>query len=211
MSSHHIVRDQQEPALILHRLDTFPVSHLHALLEWSPTVICCEPGIDKYTSLGHKLDFALVSLNRFESWKGRLDNQQPVKIIAIDDSHFLMTGLTVLQKESHRAVNIITDQSSVFDVIQLLIQWLNQLDLVVFTEKQKFLFVKNETFKKWLSAGTRLTLMALSEDSRWDVVGFQEDVKASHDQELEVVKAKEGEAEIHCSHPPYLVVEDLDY
>ncbi|MEQ8581172.1 MAG: hypothetical protein RIC30_09195 [Marinoscillum sp.] len=211
MSSHHIVRDQQEPALILHRLDSFPVSHLHALLEWSPTVICCEPAIDKYTSLGHKLDFALVSLNHFESWKSRLDDQQPVKIIAIDDSHFLMTGLTVLQKEDHRAVNIITDEESIFDVLQLATQWLSQLDLVVFTEKQKFLFVKHETFRKWLPARTRLSLMALNEHSQWHAVGFEEDVKASHYQELDVIKEKEGEAEIRCSHPPFVVIEDLDY
>ena len=49
MSSHHIVREKQEPALLVLGLDDFPDELLGQLLEWSPTVIVTadtvEPGI----------------------------------------------------------------------------------------------------------------------------------------------------------------------
>jgi hypothetical protein len=40
MSSHHFVRDQQEPALLILALEAFTYDSLGELLEWVPTVIC---------------------------------------------------------------------------------------------------------------------------------------------------------------------------
>ena len=39
MSSHHIVKEKQEPALYIHQLGDFNEEFLGQLLEWSPTVI----------------------------------------------------------------------------------------------------------------------------------------------------------------------------
>ncbi|RZK41505.1 MAG: thiamine pyrophosphokinase, partial [Pedobacter sp.] len=39
MSSHHIVREKQEPALYIHQLGNFDEEKLGQLLEWSPTVL----------------------------------------------------------------------------------------------------------------------------------------------------------------------------
>ena len=42
MSSHHIVREKQEPALLVLGLNNFSTELLGQLLEWNPTVITTE-------------------------------------------------------------------------------------------------------------------------------------------------------------------------
>lgn len=208
MSSHHIVRDEQEPALIIHRLEAFSLDHLYGLLEWSPTVICCEPALERYTAHGHKVDVALVSLAATDRWKQHLEDQQPVKIMAINDAHFLMSGLTILQKENHRAVNIITNEESVFDVIQLLDQWVEHFDLTVLAGGQRFVFVRKKTFKKWFADSTALQILTIARESLISTRGFDEDVDQVTG-EVALGKKQEGEATIECSLPPFLIIEDL--
>lgn len=209
MSSHHIVRDEQEPALILHRLEAFSEPNLHSLLEWSPTVIGCEPAIEKYTSLGHKLDVALISLAQIERYKSLLSDQVPIKLVAVHGNDFLMTGLTLLQKDNHRAVNVVTDASCMPEVIQMCEQWVSRLDLAVFTENQRILFVKSKTFKKWLSAGTELSIQALSGFGIWNTRGTDEDLIDYKTDCHDLVKTTEGEVAISCDQSPFLVIEQL--
>ena len=58
MSSHHIIRDEQEPALLLmqthHRWDL-----INQLLEWSPTLIVFEQAAEEVLSRGVKVDLLL--------------------------------------------------------------------------------------------------------------------------------------------------------
>jgi len=60
MSSHHFVKEQQEPALLI--LDT-SVSYetMSPLLEWSPTVLVTELAIDAVLSWGIKVDVILAT------------------------------------------------------------------------------------------------------------------------------------------------------
>jgi hypothetical protein len=39
MSSHHIVKEKQEPALYIHHFGNFDEEYLGQLLEWSPTLL----------------------------------------------------------------------------------------------------------------------------------------------------------------------------
>lgn len=207
MSSHHIVRDQQEPALIIHRIAGFQSEHLHALLEWSPTVVCCEPGLTEYVHLGHKVDIALVSLSSFEHWKEELAHQQPLKILAINDTHFLTTGLTILLKENHQAVNIITDEESVYYVLQLTIEWIGQMDIVLLTPDRKMLIMNNGLFKKWLPAGSHLSIMSLA-DNTYSSSGFDKNLNEVQVDEQELVTSREGEVSIR-SDGTFVVIEAL--
>jgi thiamine pyrophosphokinase len=56
MSSHHIIRDKQEPALIIANGEACSMDILDQLLEWSPTVIVLDGAIDRVISLGIKVD-----------------------------------------------------------------------------------------------------------------------------------------------------------
>ena len=57
MSSHHIVREKQEPALLVLGLDNFPDELLGQLLEWSPTVITTSQTAEKLVVNGTKIDW----------------------------------------------------------------------------------------------------------------------------------------------------------
>lgn len=207
MSSHHIVRDEQEPALILHKIGVFPTLILHSLLEWSPTVLSCETSIARFTSLGHKLDVVLVGFQNLTKWQENLSGQQPVKIIATHDTEFLETGLTILQKDNHRAINIVTDEASVGEVLGLLSQWLHLLDLVVYTELKRYLMVKEPTFKKWLPADSIIDVKGMDSDTEWQFAGA--DLENSTEMALKLHKQEEGELVIQSNKPPFLVIEEL--
>ena len=56
MSSHHIVREKQEPALLILSLEGFEYENLGQILEWSPTVIVQQEIYEIADSLAFKID-----------------------------------------------------------------------------------------------------------------------------------------------------------
>lgn len=207
MSSHHIVRDEQEPALILHKIGNFPRPVLHALLEWSPTVIGCEPVINKFTSLGHKLDVALVGLQNFSDWQEDLVVQQPITILAVSEENHLMSGLTMLYQDGHKSVNVVTEESSLMGQMPLFSHWIEVLDIVVYTETKRMLIVRAGTFHKWLPNATSLNLVCLAGECNWRISGSH--IETSTSKELILSTQKEGVLTVACDSPPFLVIEDL--
>ena len=64
MSSHHIVRDDQEPALIIPNGASSSQELLGQLFEWSPLVIVLDSAIDRVLELGIKVDVLLGDFDR---------------------------------------------------------------------------------------------------------------------------------------------------
>jgi thiamine pyrophosphokinase len=64
MSSHHIVKDDQEPALIIANGAACSQELLGQLLEWSPLVIVLDSAIDRVLELGIKVDVLLGDFDR---------------------------------------------------------------------------------------------------------------------------------------------------
>lgn len=60
MSSHHIVREKQEPALLVLGVDNFSEELLGQLLEWSPTVITTPHTAEKLDTFGIKVDWVIT-------------------------------------------------------------------------------------------------------------------------------------------------------
>lgn len=56
MSSHHIVREKQEPALFILDFDGFDEEYFGQLLEWSPTLVVSEDCYEKIARMGIKID-----------------------------------------------------------------------------------------------------------------------------------------------------------
>mgnify|MGYP006151694941 FL=1 len=82
MSSHHVVREKQEPALILANGESCRIELLQDLLEWSPLVVVLDGAIERVLELGIKID---VLLGDFDSKKidiGQIqENQYPIEIV----------------------------------------------------------------------------------------------------------------------------------
>ena len=64
MSSHHIVRDDQEPALIIANGAECSNELLGQLLEWSPLVIVLDSAMERVVALGIKVDVLLGDFDR---------------------------------------------------------------------------------------------------------------------------------------------------
>ena len=61
MSSHHIVREKQEPALLVLGLNNFSAELLGQLLEWNPTVITTRETAPLLHDNGIKIDWVIAS------------------------------------------------------------------------------------------------------------------------------------------------------
>ena len=145
MSSHHIVREKQEPALYIHRLGDFNEEDLGQLLEWSPTLLVHAAEYEKVLSLGLKVDVVL--------------NPGPGEVIqestkVVNTMHDDIAGvLNYLVDEKYPAVHII-DQNSDLKVLDYYFELIN---IVVFTPSAKSYPVKSG-FNVWKPAGTTFSI-----------------------------------------------------
>ena len=129
MSSHHIVREKQEPALYIHHFGDFDEELLGQLLEWSPTLLVAEDQYEKAVSLGLKID-VIIGKN------SGVDHQENTKWI--DCGTNLPNVVNYLIKENYPAVNIIGRENKFDD----LVDFLPQINIVLFTATEKSYAIK---------------------------------------------------------------------
>ena len=141
MSSHHIVREKQEPALYIHQLGNFDEELLGQLLEWSPTLLVAASEYEKAISLGLKVDVVFGIDTEIEV-------QENTKLI-YSALPSLPTVVKYLVSEKYPAVNIISNEDKFDD----LAGFLSQINIVLFTESTKTYAVKRD-FSVWKPAGT---------------------------------------------------------
>ena len=150
MSSHHIVREKQEPALLIAGLDNFPDELLGQLLEWSPTVVVTADTAEQVQAYGIKIDWVVADeLPELQ--------QLDVKLKPVGDKEPIKAALDHLIVQGYHAVNIITDQfnSDQFD------EYVKQTDLVIFYDLKKIVAV-HSGFSKWKPAGERMEILTQS-------------------------------------------------
>lgn len=147
MSSHHIVREKQEPALLIMDLSDFHHEYLGQLLEWSPTVIVPLHLFEEVASLGIKIDAVLAAEN-----PKLLYFQEHVKIISCD-SNLLDCALKYLISEGYPALNIITNHFTPNEY-QF---YIDLIDLVIYHNDYKIYGIKSG-FSKWKAAHEKIYL-----------------------------------------------------
>lgn len=136
MSSHHIIREKQEPALYIHDLGAFNEEYLGQLLEWSPTLIVNAAVYEKIVSLGLKVDI-VVNPSPGDTF------QENIKGIR-SQSDELDGVLDYLIAEKYPAVNVIDTKSN----LRELGSYISEIDIVVFTETEKAYAIKSG-FSVW--------------------------------------------------------------
>lgn len=168
MSSHHIVREKQEPALYIHHLGNFDEEYLGQLLEWSPTLLVAASEYETVISLGLKVDVVFGT-------DENLANQENTKwVYAAADS--LQTVIKYLIAEKYPAVNIIGRENKFDDVAE----FLPEINVVLFTETEKSYAVK-PGFNVWKPAGSIFKI---------DIISYFEtgNLKPTSDNSFEVIK-----------------------
>jgi thiamine pyrophosphokinase len=148
MSSHHIVREKQEPALLVLGLDNFSDELLGQLLEWSPTVIVTPLIAEKLHAFGIKIDRVITD-------QSGLQFQSDVKLIPPGGDNETVAGIKYLIAQGYSAVNIITDDPGLDDILF----YVDKINIVIYHQNQK-IYAISSGFSKWKPAGETIQLVS---------------------------------------------------
>jgi len=148
MSSHHFVKDQQEPAVLILAADQVRFDQVSPLLEWVPTVVVSEKALDQVLSWGIKIDVILASDTFQLENQQLLEEQYPVKFVNTVDDDYLLTGLDYLVSSEHKAVHLVG--ISHLKALDLQDQ-LQQINLTIIDGDWKYYPVKSGELKKWFA------------------------------------------------------------
>ena len=170
MSSHHIVRDDQEPALIIANGAACSEELLGQLLEWSPLVIVLDSAIDRVLELGIKVDVLLGDFDRGFDADSYKEKQYPIEIVHTpnQDKTDLEKAFDYLINRGIPAVNVVwatgkrTDHT--ITNITNIVQFRNQLKIVILDDHSKVFLLPNK-FEKWYPKNTPLSLIPIGEVS----------------------------------------------
>ena len=179
MSSHHIVRDNQEPALIIANGADCGDELLQQLMEWSPFVLALDGAV-------HRL---LERNIRFDAWLGDFDSGANVDEMALSkmgdiqriwaedqDKTDLQKGIEFLISKGHVAANIIwgTGRRADHMINNMATLWRyhDQITLSILDDHSR-VYPLNRQFKKWYPAGTAISLIPVGYASGINSINLQ--------------------------------------
>ena len=170
MSSHHIVRDDQEPALIIANGAACSKELMGQLLEWSPLVIVLDNAIDRVIELGIKVDVLLGDFDEgFDPEKYR-EMQYPLEIVYSPDQEKtdLEKAFNYLIERKIPAVNVIwatgkrTDHT--ITNITNIVRYRDKLKIVILDDHSN-VYLLPKKFEKWYPAATPVSLIPIGKVS----------------------------------------------
>ncbi|MDK2770896.1 MAG: thiamine diphosphokinase [Flavobacterium sp.] len=170
MSSHHIVRDDQEPALIIANGAACSKELMGQLLEWSPFVVVLDSAIDRVLNLGIKVDVLLGDFDRDFNPDIYKESQFPLEIIHTpnQDKTDLEKAFDFLIERGHQAVNVIwaTGKRADHTITNItnIVRYRNILKIVILDDHSK-IFLLPEKFQKWYPKNTPLSLIPIGKVS----------------------------------------------
>ena len=166
MSSHHIVRDDQEPALIIANGAASSDELLGQLLEWSPLVIVLDSAIERVLELGIKVDVLLGDFDRGFDAEYYKEKQYPIEIVHTPDQNKtdLEKAFDYLIQKGHKAANVVWGTGKRADHtitnITNIVQYRDQLKIVLLDDHSK-IFLLPKRFEKWYTANTPISLIPI--------------------------------------------------
>ena len=166
MSSHHIVRDDQEPALIIANGASCSDELLGQLLEWSPLVVVLDSAIERVMRFGIKVDVLLGDFDRGFDPQEFVKSQHPIEIVHAPDQEKtdLEKAFDYLIARKIPAVNVVwaTGKRADHTITNLtnIIRYRNKLQIVILDDHSK-VFMLPRNFRKWYPAKTNISLIPI--------------------------------------------------
>lgn len=166
MSSHHIVRDDQEPALIIANGASCSSELLGQLLEWSPIVVVLDSAITRVIELGIKVDVLLGDFDRNFNAEKYKDSQYPIEIVYTPNQSKtdLEKAFDYLIERKIPAVNVVwaTGRRADHTITNVtnIVRYQNELKIVILDDYSK-VFQLPKKFQKWYPAKTILSLIPI--------------------------------------------------
>jgi thiamine pyrophosphokinase len=166
MSSHHIVRDDQEPALIIANGASCNEELLGQLLEWSPLVIVLDSAIERVIKLNIKVDVLLGDFDRDFNPNEFIQSQYPIEVVYTPDQNKtdLEKAFDYLIERKIPAVNVVwaTGKRADHTITNLtnITRYRNLLKIVILDDHSK-VFLLPKKFEKWYTANTPISLIPI--------------------------------------------------
>ena len=169
MSSHHIVREKQEPALIIANGESCSSELLGQLLEWSPFVVVLDSAIHRVMSLGIKIDVLLGDFDRDIDLSEIERNQYPIEVIHTPDQDKtdLEKAFDFLIERGFPAVNVVwaTGRRADHSITNItnIVRYKSKLRIVMIDDYSVIypLLTTPHTFEKWFVKGSQISLIPI--------------------------------------------------
>jgi thiamine pyrophosphokinase len=166
MSSHHIVREDQEPALIIANGLACNQNLLDQLLEWSPFVVVLDSAIERVIQLDLKIDALLGDFDRDFDPLEYQTSQFPIEIVHAPDQNKtdLEKAFDYLIEKKIPAVNVVwaTGKRADHTITNLtnIVRYRDLIKIVLLDDHSK-IFLLPRNFKKWYTEGTPISLIPI--------------------------------------------------
>ena len=166
MSSHHIVRDDQEPALIIANGAACSTELMGQLLEWSPLVVVLDSAIERVLPLNIKVDVLLGDFDRDFDTNYYKEIQFPLDIIHTpeQDKTDLEKAFDYLVERNILAVNVVWATGKRADHtitnITSIVKFRDKLKIVLFDDHSK-IFLLPKKYEKWYPKNSVISLIPI--------------------------------------------------
>ncbi len=170
MSSHHIVRDDQEPALIIANGASCSFELLGQLLEWSPIVVVLDNAIERVLQLDIKIDVLLGDFDDDFNPEIYKEKQFPLEIVHTpnQDKTDLEKAFDYLIEKGHKAVNVVwaTGKRADHTITNItnIVSYRDKLKIVILDDHSKIFLLPNK-FEKWYTKSTPISLIPIGKVS----------------------------------------------
>lgn len=155
MSSHHFVKEGQEPALLI--LDALTFDVVAPLLEWAPLVVVDERTLGHVLLWNIKIDVVLSEEQNVKELTNSLASQVPLTILSYSLNESPLTNaLHFLIRKKQYAVNICSFNA--VDLFELAEQFAGNIEINAIDGELRWSAIASGHFEKWMPAGTILFL-----------------------------------------------------
>jgi len=178
MSSHHIIRENQEAALILANGQSCSDELLFSLLEWSPLVLVLDGALERALMKGIKVDAVLGDFDSVTIRREEIQESQPIEWVHAPDQSKtdLEKGIEWLISKGHDKANILWATGKRLDHT-----WNNVLSMAKYFESMKVnliddhsrCFVIPNNFQKYYPKGFKVSLMPITDIQNITTLGLK--------------------------------------
>jgi hypothetical protein len=150
MSSHHFVKEGQEPAVII--AESLPLDIVEPLLEWAPLVIVFEQALDHVLAWGIKTDVILSTKSSTDELMQKAAHQFPFEIVTAKEATAFDVAIQFLIDKKQRFVVLcVKDASAHFTKGK---EVSHAVDLSIIDADAKWALIHAGMFQKWFSTGS---------------------------------------------------------
>ena len=163
MSSHHVVRENQEAAVFVNDLNILNMDALQNTFQWSPIIVADENTFLDLVELGYKIDCIICQQIFAESHNDFIRNQHPIEVIFINDpSEIIQVGINFLIGRNSLYIYLFSS-ISIDDYFKLSIRNEN-VSVTLFNNGYHYSVLK-DGFKKWFALGDRVILTTIDHNN----------------------------------------------